>query len=53
MARESSYTIIPDYMLPGVSNETLATIIAGVIGVLIVFGVTLGVAYTRRKRQSL
>jgi cobalt/nickel transport system permease protein len=50
-AREAQYNIIPDYVLPGVSNEALATILAGAIGVLIVFGVALAVAYTRRNRQ--
>ena len=42
------FQIIPDYLFPGVSNEAAATIIAGVIGVVIVFGVVLAVAYTRR-----
>jgi len=46
------YEIIPDYVLPGISNEALATILAGIIGLLIVFGVALGVAYMRRGRQS-
>jgi cobalt/nickel transport system permease protein len=45
------YKIIPDYIFPGVSNPTLATIFAGILGVLIVFGVALIVAYSRRKRQ--
>jgi cobalt/nickel transport system permease protein len=51
-AQRSPFEIIPDYVLPGVSNEAIATILAGIIGTLIVFGVTLAVAYTRRKRQS-
>jgi cobalt/nickel transport system permease protein len=46
------YHILPDYVFPGVSNEALATILAGIVGTLIVFGVTLAVAYTRRARQS-
>ncbi|MBN2146191.1 MAG: energy-coupling factor ABC transporter permease [Anaerolineales bacterium] len=46
------YNIIPDYVLPGVSNEALATILAGFIGVLIVFGVALGLAYARRQRPT-
>ena len=36
-ARESLYTLLPDYSLPGVSNPVLTTIAAGVIGVIIVF----------------
>jgi hypothetical protein len=50
-AQGSQYNIIPDYVLPGISNEALATILAGVIGMLIVFGVALAVAYSRRGRQ--
>ncbi|MBN2549728.1 MAG: energy-coupling factor ABC transporter permease [Anaerolineales bacterium] len=45
------YEIIPDYVLPGINNEAAATILAGIIGVLIVFGVALAVAYARRKNQ--
>ena len=45
------FSIIPDYALPGVSNEALATILAGLIGTLIVAGVALAVAYTRRSRS--
>ena len=51
-ARDPLYNIIPDYVLPGISNEALATVLAGVVGTLIVFGVALGLAYTRRSRQS-
>jgi cobalt/nickel transport system permease protein len=46
------YKIIPDYLFPGVSNTTLATILAGIIGALIVFGVALGVAYSQRRKPS-
>ena len=46
------YKVIPDYVLPGVSNEALATILAGVFGTLLVLGVTLAVAYTRRGRSA-
>ncbi|HQE92132.1 MAG TPA: energy-coupling factor ABC transporter permease [Anaerolineae bacterium] len=52
LAREPLYAIIPDYVLPGVSNEALATILAGVIGALIVFGAAVGVAYLRHNRAQ-
>lgn len=52
-AREPFYNIIPDYVLPGISNEALATILAGIIGVLIVFGASLAIAYLRRTRRSV
>ncbi len=46
------YNIIPDYSFPGVSNTATATIIAGIIGTLIVFAVALGVAYARHHKTS-
>ncbi len=52
-ARAPFYEIIPDYVLPGVPNEALATILAGIVGLLIVLGVTLAVAYARRSRRQV
>jgi cobalt/nickel transport system permease protein len=49
-ARAPLYNIIPDYTFPGISNTALATIVAGILGTLLVFGVALGVAYLRRKK---
>lgn len=34
---------IPDYLLPGVENERLATAAAGFVGTLVTFGVMYGV----------
>ncbi len=44
MAREAPYQIIADYVFPGIENEALATIIAGLIGTLILFSVGYGLA---------
>jgi cobalt/nickel transport system permease protein len=52
LAQSPLYKIIPDYLFPGIANTTVATILAGVIGALIVFGVALGVAYSRRQKSS-
>lgn len=46
------FEIIPDYVFPGISNEALATIAAGILGTLIVFGLSLGLAYTRTRRKG-
>jgi hypothetical protein len=46
------YEIIPGYVLPGIASESLATILAGAVGVLVVFGVALGAGYALRRRQS-
>ncbi len=43
-AQDPPYTLIPDYVVPFIENEALATIAAGVIGVLIVAGIGYGVA---------
>ncbi len=50
-ARTPLYNLIPDYVFPGISNEALATIVAGIFGMLIVFGVALGVAYLRKGKK--
>ncbi len=51
-AREPVYNLIPDYVFPGIPNEALATIAAGVVGTLLVFAVALAVAHTRRGRPA-
>jgi len=53
VAQKPLYEIIPDYVLPGISNQALATILAGILGMLIVFGVALAIAYARRHRQPI
>jgi cobalt/nickel transport system permease protein len=50
--QSSSLKIIPDYAFPGINDPAIATIVAGVIGTIVVFGVAMAVAYSRRKRQS-
>ena len=46
------YQIIPDYVFPGISNEAAATVVAGVVGVIIVASVAWLVAYMRRRRTA-
>jgi len=53
LAQGPLYEIIPDYVLPGISNEALATILAGVVGVGLVLAATLVVAYARRRAQPV
>lgn len=52
LAKSPVYDLIPDYVVPGIPNETLATIAAGVIGTLLVLGVALAIGYARRKKGS-
>jgi hypothetical protein len=51
--RDSPFTIIADYIFPGLEGP-VATIVAGVIGVAIVFGVVwlIGRALARRRPTS-
>jgi len=49
-ARAPLYHVIQNYTFPGISNAKLATIAAGILGTLLVFGTALGVAYWRRKK---
>jgi cobalt/nickel transport system permease protein len=51
VARGSVYQIIPGYVLPGVSNQALATILAGILGTLLVFGIALFIARSRSKQR--
>jgi cobalt/nickel transport system permease protein len=50
-AQGPAFKLIPSYLFPGISNAALATILAGVLGTLLVFVVALGVAYARRRRS--
>ncbi len=50
LAQDASYEIIPDYVMPGIHNEAMATIMAGVIGSAIVIAVVL--ILTKRKGQA-
>lgn len=54
-AQDPAYQIIADYLFPGVENEALATILAGVVGTVILFGLGYLLAYVilnwRRSRQ--
>jgi len=56
LAGGAPFQIIADYVFPGVQNEAVATMIAGVIGTLLLFGLAYGVAWllvaTRRKRLT-
>ncbi len=41
-AQEAFFNVIPDYTFPGVANEALATILAGIVGTALVFGIGYG-----------
>jgi hypothetical protein len=42
---------VPDYVLPGVKNESVATSLAGALGVVVVFAASYGLASLLKKRR--
>jgi len=44
--------ILADYLFPGIEDERLATILAGLVGTAIVFGLAYGVAWVVRRRRG-
>jgi hypothetical protein len=52
LAGGAPFQIIADYVFPGIENEALATILAGVIGTLVLFGVAYGLAWLLKSRKG-
>ena len=50
-AEDSPFEIIPDYVFPGMS-ESSGTVVAGLVGMLLVFGLVYGLAWILRRRAS-
>lgn len=50
-ALDPSYEVLPDYSAPFVENQTASTILAGVLGVLVVTGAAYVVGQMRRRRE--
>lgn len=50
-AQDAPYSIIPDYAVPGIENEALATMAAGVIGVLVLAALGWGLARALQARR--
>jgi len=51
-ASEPAFTVIPDYSFPGVDNDEAATIIAGVLGTLLLFGFVFGLASILKSKHE-
>ncbi len=48
-AQDAPYQVVPDYLFPGIQNEAVATIVAGIAGTLLVFGLGFGLARVLRR----
>jgi tetrahydromethanopterin S-methyltransferase subunit B len=51
-AAEPAFTLVPEYTFPGIENEAGATIIAGILGTLILFGFVLGLASLLKSKNE-
>ncbi|HEX2907048.1 MAG TPA: energy-coupling factor ABC transporter permease [Phototrophicaceae bacterium] len=52
LAQEAPYTVLPDYTVPFIQDEALTTIVAGVLGVLVVAGVSFGVSRLTGRKST-
>ncbi len=52
LAHEAPFRLIADYAFPGIKNEVVATILAGLIGTLILFGMVYGLAWLLKSRRQ-
>ena len=50
-ARGPLYELVADYLFPGIANEAVATIVAGVVGTAALFGLAYGIAWLLRARR--
>ena len=51
-AAEAPYQVLPDYTIPFLGESGASTIVAGIVGVLVVAGVALGTGYVARRPRE-
>ena len=51
LAEGAPFEIIADYVFPGIGNEALATILAGWVGTVTLFGIAYGLARLIKSRK--
>ncbi len=51
-AQDAPYQVIPDYAFPGIENEALATIVAGLVGTILLFAAGYALAWLLRRRPD-
>jgi len=50
--KEVMHSPMPDYVVPGIKNETLAASLAGLIGVLLMFVLVIGIGKLLKKENN-
>ena len=55
LAQAAPFSLIADYVFPGLENNALATILAGIVGTLVLFGIVYGLAWllVSRRRETV
>jgi hypothetical protein len=51
-ARSAPCELLADYLFPGIENEGLATVVAGLAGTVLMFGLGTGLACILRRRAA-
>ncbi len=51
-AQEAPYQVMPGYVFPGVANENAATVVAGLAGTVLMFGLGCALAWVLRRRAK-
>ncbi|UCE98528.1 MAG: PDGLE domain-containing protein [Dehalococcoidia bacterium] len=51
-AEEAPFAFIADYIFPGIENEVLATILAGWLGVVVLFFIVYGLAWLIKLKKQ-
>ena len=51
LAQGVPFEVVADYTFPGIENEALATVLAGWLGTLILFGIAYGLAWLIKSRK--
>jgi hypothetical protein len=52
LAQESPFEVVAGYLFPGIENQALATILAGWLGTLGLFGIAYGLAWLIRIKKE-
>jgi len=53
LGQEAPFQVIAEYLFPGIENEAVATILAGLVGSLILFGMVYGMAWLLKSRRAV
>ncbi len=51
LTQEAPFEVVADYIFPSIENEVLATILAGWLGTLVLFGIAYGLAWLIKSRK--